>query len=297
MEFNFDSNKTHLQSQKKTTNNIYSSHIARYYQRINDIFEKQEEVEGDVANSYVTSKGFTSTEHKPRATFKSVLEDVKDLEKKYRKMNFDTESRRPKTELDHYRPDNVINNSTSYSHPRQYQKSSYLDNGDRNHFDIQQKSELSIVRDSNYDKLYQRTLQLYRDAATPPSRDMPSDVSTYNNSYYNSSRYLADKPRIDYRSFGTKSCVSGNLNNKLEQRSQDLQIFHKTPLPELETPSLVPDKSQDIPEPTEYSKGLYCGLKRRYTNRESKLAKQLIEHIKTEKKWTNSVDKPFVLGI
>ena len=198
-DFNFDSNKTHLQSSKKTTNNIYSSHIARYYQRINDIFEKQEEVEEDVAKSYVTSKGFTSTEHKPRATFKSVLEDVKDLEKKYRKMNFDTESRRPKTELDHYRPDNVINNSTSFSHPRQYQKSSYHDKGDRNHFDIQQKSELSIVRDSNYDKLYQRTLQLYRDAATPPSRDMPSDVSTYNNSYYNSSRYLADKPRIDYR--------------------------------------------------------------------------------------------------
>ena len=198
-DFNFDSNKTYLKSPKKTTNNIYSSHIARYYQRINDIFEKQEEVEEDVAKSYVTSKGFTSTEHKPRATFKSVLEDVKDLEKKYRKMNFDTESRRPKTELDHYRPDNVINNSTSFSHPRQYQKSSYHDKGDRNPFDIQQKSELSIVRDSNYDKLYQRTLQLYRDAATPPSRDLPSDDSNYNISYYNSSRFVADAPRIDYK--------------------------------------------------------------------------------------------------
>ena len=62
---------------------------------------------------------------------------------------------------------------------------------------------------------------------------------------------------------------------------------------DLETHSKV----TDIADPKDQNNGLYCGLKRRYTNRENKLAKQLLEHIKTEKKWTNSVDKPFVLGI
>ena len=36
---------------------------------------------------------------------------------------------------------------------------------------------------------------------------------------------------------------------------------------------------------------------RRYTNRETRLARQMLEHIKTEKKWTSNVERPFVLGI
>ena len=43
--------------------------------------------------------------------------------------------------------------------------------------------------------------------------------------------------------------------------------------------------------------GLYCGLRRRYTNRETRLAHQMLDHIRTEQKWTSNVDRPFVLGI
>ena len=39
------------------------------------------------------------------------------------------------------------------------------------------------------------------------------------------------------------------------------------------------------------------GLRRRFTNRENRLARQLLDHIRTETKWTSGVDRPFVLGI
>ena len=95
-------------------------------------------------------------------------------------------------------------------------------------------------------------------------------------------------------------CVNDSARNKLKPVQKSpynpdcsntrFQIHSNV---DLETPS----KSTDVPDPRDHNNGLDCGLKRRYTNRENKLAKQLLEHIKTEKKWTNSVDKPFVLGI
>ena len=39
------------------------------------------------------------------------------------------------------------------------------------------------------------------------------------------------------------------------------------------------------------------GLRRRFTNRENRLARQLLDHIRTQTKWTSGVDRPFVLGI
>ena len=91
--------------------------------------------------------------------------------------------------------------------------------------------------------------------------------------------------------------VNDNNKNKLKP-VQSHQVCSDTKFKshlnqDLETPSEI----SDIADPSDHNNGLYCGLKRKYTNRENKLAKQLLEHIKTEKKWTNSVDKPFVLGI
>ena len=40
-----------------------------------------------------------------------------------------------------------------------------------------------------------------------------------------------------------------------------------------------------------------CGLRRRYTNRENRLARQMLDHIRTQSRWTSGVDRPFVLGI
>ena len=39
------------------------------------------------------------------------------------------------------------------------------------------------------------------------------------------------------------------------------------------------------------------GLRRRFTNRENRLARQMLDHIRTQTKWTSGVDRPFVLGI
>ena len=40
-----------------------------------------------------------------------------------------------------------------------------------------------------------------------------------------------------------------------------------------------------------------CGLTSSYTNRENRLARQMLDHIRTQTKWTSGVDRPFVLGI
>ena len=143
---------------------LYSDHVARYYQRISDIFETNESDQTDKYEAVRKPSVLKSREQVAvKTTYKTVLEDVKDLEKKYRRMNEEEERRRPRTDLDHYRPDAVLHNSKT---PQQFQK-------------LASTETEKDVRGSSYDKLYSRTLQLYRDAATPPSSTINSMSTNY----------------------------------------------------------------------------------------------------------------------
>merc|ERR1719228_246955 len=89
---------------------LTGDHIARYSQRITDIFENNEEDEDDkIVNCKPFSK-FTATQNRaftpfvPKSSYKSVLEETKIIEAKYKKMNDEEEDKRPKTEFDHLRP-------------------------------------------------------------------------------------------------------------------------------------------------------------------------------------------------
>lgn len=166
----------------------YSDHVARYYQRISDIFETNESDQTSDKFNVVKRRQsvLKSKESVPvKTTYKTVLEDVKDLEQKYRRMNEDEERRRPRTDLDHYRPDVVLYNTNT---PHQFKKLS------------SQETEQGI-RGSSYDKLYSRTLQLYRDAATPPSPSSNKNMSTSKTSSSSititPARYLAANLKTD----------------------------------------------------------------------------------------------------
>lgn len=235
----------------------YSDHIARYYQRISDIFETNESDKSDVERQSVI-KTPELPAFKAKTTYKTVIEDVKDLEKKYRKMNEDEERRRPRTDLDHYRPDAVLHNS---KHPDQFKKLS---------------SQEADTYDSSFDKLYSRTIQLYRDAATPPSTNskvIKHSAQDKSSISINPARYLAANLKTDLYMYTTRPS--------------------RIPTNTMEKPALI----QPTHDREDSCLNISCGLKRRYTNRETRLARQMLEHIKTEQKWTSNVDRPFVLGI
>ena len=181
---------------------LYSDHVARYYQRITDIFEKsesEEEIKKTNHQSRVTEPKITS-----KTTYKTVLEDVKDIEKKYKKMNEEEERRRPKTDLDHYRPETVLHNSSNInSNCGSFKKLSAMNDDDHNYqgtFQKHREMEDSKVRD--YGKLYSRTLELYREAVTPPVNNTPTPPppapADYSSSHHiTPARYLAANLKTD----------------------------------------------------------------------------------------------------
>ena len=89
---------------------IPKDHMARYSQRITDIFENDEEGKEDEKSSSKSFSKFTATRNRafsvfvPTSSYKSVMEDAKMIEAKYKKMNDDVENNRPKTGLDYLRP-------------------------------------------------------------------------------------------------------------------------------------------------------------------------------------------------
>ena len=192
------------------SNPLYSEHVARYHQRISDIFEKkeveEEEEETDSLPRICPGKPRSlnkSVEIKTKSTFKSVLEDVKELEKKYRQSNLEAEKQRAPTEYDRYRPGHNDMNTSYY--PKSFQKLSdqepTISNGYR-----KQKSKAetdSVLMDPKREDLYTKTLRLYRDAATPPSSSSPTSspfVSSLNKSqqyHISPSRYLAANLKTD----------------------------------------------------------------------------------------------------
>merc|ERR1719228_2248153 len=91
-------------------NKIPRDHVARYSQRITDIFENKEEDEEEEMLSYKPFSKYAAIQNKayspfvPKLSYKSVLEEAKIIEAKYKKMNDEEEENRPKTEFDHLRP-------------------------------------------------------------------------------------------------------------------------------------------------------------------------------------------------
>ena len=183
--------------------------MARYHQRISDIFEKKEVEEEEqkekdcpVRTQPGKPRSFDkSSDIRTKSTFKSVLEDVKELEKKYKQTNLEAERQRAPTEYDHYRPGH--NDKDTLYYPKSFQKLS--DQETANSFvPRRQKTKAeadSVLMDPNHYDLYSKTLSLYRDAATPPTSYTSSPfVSSLNKSqqyHISPSRYLATDLKTD----------------------------------------------------------------------------------------------------
>jgi len=286
----------------RSTNPLYNDHIARYYQRISDIFE--DETDNSACKKDPVA---ISNSKKPRSTFKSVLEDVKDLERKYNQMNMDSERRRSPTNLDHLRPHAVLESKNNFLNHGFTKLSD--DFNKKNHFNTTHNQFAPTKRNSDdftgqYDKLYEKTLQLYRDAATPPSRETPmlkisghvgrrprsAYVSAPVRSGMSPERYLAANLKTDIYRRADESDI-GKYSKFLSQQNEE-SFCHQL---DRNTSDVKNIDDRDLK--SSEGSGLYCGLRRRYTNRETRLARQMLEHIKTEKKWTSNVERPFVLGI
>ena len=130
---------------------------------------------------------------KPRASYRTVLEDVKDLEVKYKKMNEEAEKRRTKTELDYLRPGNYL------------QSRKYEADKDENKFNIKE--------DIPFDKYHKKKIESFKNIAKTVNRSTMSDLrysrtaniqheERTDNSYYSGSNFL--------RRFVMTSLVSGH---------------------------------------------------------------------------------------
>ena len=200
--------RTLKERRQYSSNPLYSEHVARYHQRISDIFEKKEveEEEEETDSLPRICPGKPRSLHKysdirTKSTFNSVLEDVKELEKKYRQSNLDAERQRAPTEYDHYRPGHN-GMSTSY-YPKSFQKLSDQETTISSvHCEQKSKEETeSLSMDPKREDLYTKTIRLYRDAATPPSSPTSSPfVSSLSKSqqyHISPSRYLATNLKTD----------------------------------------------------------------------------------------------------
>ena len=192
-----------------SSNPLYSEHVARYHQRINDIFEKkeeEEEKESDCPLRIHPEKSRSSDEPssiRTKPTFKSVLEDVKELEKKYKQANLEEERQRKPTEYDHYRPGH--SERIPHYYPKSFQKLSdqepTLSNvPSRQKYKKADEAD-SVLMDPKREDLYSKTLRLYRDAATPPpsfsSSPFASSLNKSQQYHISPDRYLAANLKTD----------------------------------------------------------------------------------------------------
>jgi len=235
---------------------LTGDHIARYSQRITDIFENNEEDEDDkIVNCKPFSK-FTATQNRaftpfvPKSSYKSVLEETKIIEAKYKKMNDEEEEKRPKTEFDHLRP-----TRNKFSPPSKFEPLS------KGKSWTSESSSTMKTKSSWEPKLCVQTMSFYKDAMVP-SQSKKTDSE--NQRMLNPRRYLAANLKTDIYSRNT-------LPTK-----QDFEPLDPKPVSAPSQP---------------------CGLIRRFTNRETRLARQTLEYIKKGERWTSAVERPFVIGI
>merc|ERR1711936_139951 len=184
---------------------------------------------------------------KPRPTYRTVLEDVRDLEVKYRKINEEAEKSRTRTELDYLRPDNYLQSP---------------------HWE---SSENKIIKeDIPYDKYHRKKIENFHDTAVNINKEVrtatprqnynrPTTTHSYQrtrNTYLGSdfpSRYDGPKP---------SRVIEANRCDYNERR----EIMLSNCLGEGEPGQQRPRRQEEG-----------GGLRRRFTNRENRLARQLLE--------------------
>ena len=89
---------------------------------------------------------------KPRPSYRTVLEDVRDLEVKYRKINEEAEKSRPRTELDYLRPDNYLKSP---------------------HWESNQVKEDTIIKeDIPYDKYHRKKIEHFHETAVNINKEV-----------------------------------------------------------------------------------------------------------------------------
>jgi hypothetical protein len=186
---------------------IPKDHMARYSQRITEIFENDEEGKDDQKSSSKPFSKFTATRNSafsvfvPTSSYKSEMEDAKMIEAKYKKMNDDVENKRPKTDLDHLRP-----KRDNFYPPTQLEPLS------RGNSCVTQSPNKSLCMPSfepTKQTLGEHTKQLFRDAATP-SPFMRTVAKTH--TMINPTRYLAANLRTAiYNRYKNSSRSSNNL--------------------------------------------------------------------------------------
>ena len=181
--------------------------MARYSQRITDIFENDEEGKDDQKSSSKPFSKFTATRNSafsvfvPPSSYKSVMEDAKMIEAKYKKMNDDVENERPKTDLDHLRP-----KRDNFHPPTQFEP---LSRGNSCVTQSPNNSSHMPSFEPTKQTLSEHTIQLFRDAATPsPFIRTVSKTHTM----INPTRYLAANLRTAiYNRYKNSSRSSNNL--------------------------------------------------------------------------------------
>ena len=165
---------------------ISRDHVARYSQRITDIFENKEddEEEEEMFSCKPFSK-YAATQNKafspfvPKSSYKSVLEEAKFIEAKYKKMNDEEEENRPKTEFDHLRPAR-----NKFPLPTRFEPFSK---------GIQSMNS-EPTKPSLEEKLCEQTMKYYRDAIT---QSQSVKTESENRRLINPRRYLAANLRTD----------------------------------------------------------------------------------------------------
>ena len=132
-------------------NPLYSEHVARFYQRITDIFETDETQPCREERKPVKLSSKDETK-KPRPSYRTVLEDVRDLEVKYRKINEEAEKSRPRTELDYLRPHNYLKSP---------------------HWESNQVKEDKIIKeDIPYDKYHRKKIEHFHETAVNINKEV-----------------------------------------------------------------------------------------------------------------------------
>ena len=105
----------------------------------------------------------------------------------------------------------------------------------------------------------------------------------------NPTRYLAANLRTAvYNRY--KNCSRSNLD-------QTIPLLFRSSIPPDQDPTPIVYKMPPQLPPPDPSPALPCGLRRRYTNRETRLARQTLEYIVKGERWTSTVERPFVIGI
>ena len=267
--------------------------MARFYQRITDIFEKDESKPRE-------EKSFSQSDliRKQRPSYRTLITD--DWEAKNKKVNEGVEQRRGLKEFGYLRQSYLLSAQSQAS-----------------------QVEESQVRDEDVavDKYHKKKIEYFQNIANSINsepRYTRYDISC-SKTDFNQRKERRDRnphPGSDLlRRFVSKFVLFEHFPiflSRLDTMPHNRVIPARIIQPHKEredgkfASSLRSDEEGDLMnyglrrrrwEERGPPGGEDCRLRRRYTNRENRLARQMLDHIRTQSKWTSGVDRPFVLGI